>query len=147
MTAVIKQLYAAAAPDLTTLPLGSFRYSDPRWVARNLPPAALTIIATMSDGLVAPRVTYIHRQLAKSERFGHGRWHLDGRGEAEEMHRLLTFNGTPTEGADGTILTAGIVWEFSGDYYHRARPAVDPCRRLLLRISQTTLPFRNRWER
>lgn len=101
----------------------------------------------MSDGIVKPRITYILKDLIAGERFGHGQWHKDGFGTEDEIHRLLTFNGNPTEGRDGTVLSQGRVWEFSGDYEHRAVKTDRDCLRLLIRISQSKIPFRNRWEK
>lgn len=146
MTPVIKPLYNLPTPDLDKLPLGSFRYCSLWWVERNLPPAILLIINQLQEGLADPRISYIHQQLKAGGIFGHGRFHVDGFGLPSEVHRLVTFNGTPTEGIDGTILTANTVWEFSGDYGHRARKAVTDCQRLLLRVSESTIPFRDHWE-
>lgn len=144
---VIKKLFSVNQPVLVELPQGSFRYCATKWVRRNLPEAALHLITKMSDGIVDPRITYILKDLKVGERFGHGLWHKDGFGAEDEIHRLLTFNGKPTEGIDGTILSEGYVWEFSGDYEHRAVKTDTDCLRLLIRISQSKIPFRNRWER
>ena len=136
-----------AHPSLEGLPVGSFRYSELRFVQRSLPPEIVALFEKMSDGIKEPRLTYHFRFLEPEGRFGHGRWHCDGREEPEEIHRLLTIGGVPTLGRDGTVLHAGTVWEYSGAYRHKARPVKDSCWRLMMRVSKTNMIYRNHWSR
>jgi len=136
-----------ASPSLKGLPPGSFRYSEPRYILRSLPPEIVSLFERMSEGIDSPRLSYQFQSLTPGGRFGHGRWHCDGREEADEIHRLLTVGGVPTEGDGGQILHAGTVWEYSGAYRHRARPVQDSCWRLMLRVSETTMMYRNHWRR
>lgn len=134
--------------ELSQLPIGCFKYCSSSWVEKTLKdfPETLQLIKELSEGFSHPRISYIYRKLKAAEQFGHGRMHKDAYGLEDEIHRLVTFNGTPTLGEDGTILYANNVWEFNGFYYHQARPADCDCDRLLLRVSLTEMPFRDRWE-
>lgn len=127
-------------------PLGHFSYASWKFTQAALQDSAILQVAErMAEGLADPRFAYRCKYLEAGMIFGHGRWHLDGRGEAGEIHRLLTVGGTPTEGQEGQILDAGTVWEYSGEYSHRARPAKSNGVRLLLRVSQTAMLYRDHW--
>jgi hypothetical protein len=127
-------------------PIGHFDYASEKFMRRALKtPMLLELAERMSEGIDKPRFTYRCKPLRAGETFGHGRWHVDGKGAPEEIHRLLTYGGTPTEGEGGVTLHAGTVWEYSGRYQHRARPAEKDCVRLLLRVSQTEMMYRDHW--
>lgn len=138
-----------AQPSLEGLPIGSFRYASQAFVRRNLPTYLVELFEKMSEGIEEPRLTYHFRLLEPEGRFGHGRWHCDGREEPDEIeiHRLLTIGGVPTLGRDGTVLHAGTVWEYSGAYEHRAQPVKNSCWRLMMRVSKTDMIYRNHWSR
>lgn len=136
-----------AHPSLEGLPIGSFRYASQAFVRRNLPTHMVELFEKMSGGIEEPRLTYHFRFLEPEGRFGHGRWHCDGREEPDEIHRLLTIGGVPTLGRDGTVLHAGTVWGYSGAYEHRARAIEESCWRLMLRVSETNMIYRNHWSR
>ena len=131
---------------LESLPKGAIKYCSMQYADKNLPAEVMGLIRRMAEGISDPRVSYNRRDLCEGELFGHGRWHRDGREQADEIHRLFTLGGTPTEGEGGQILHPGTVWEYSGRFEHRARPAVQSCQRLMLRISQTSMPYRNHWQ-
>lgn len=132
--------------DLEGLPEGIIKYAQIDWAKRALPERLHSLMDRMSEGLERPLVSYTCLHLEVGGRFGHGRWHGDGREEPDEIHRLLTIGGTPTEGEDGFILDAGTVWQYSGAYLHRARPSEVACRRMLLRTSQgKRIGVRNHW--
>ena len=128
-------------------PMGYLSYVSRKFAQKALSDAEtlLELIDRMSEGIEKPRITYRCKPLATGMMFGHGRWHFDGRGEDGEIHRLLTIGGTPTEGRDGAVLSAGTVWEYSGKYEHRARPVEASCVRLLIRVSKTDMLFRDHW--
>jgi len=144
-------------PSLEGLPIGSFRYASQAFVRRNLPAHMVDLFEKMSEGIEEPRLTYHFRFLWKiaaeehgrinKSRFGHGRWHCDGREDPDEIHRLLTIGGVPTLGRDGTVLHAGTVWEYSGAYEHRAQAVEESCWRLMMRVSETNMIYRNHWSR
>ena len=136
-----------AQPSLEGLPIGSFRYAEMRFIRRSLPPEIVELFEKMSEGISEPRLTYHFQHLETGGRFGHGRWHCDGREEADEIHRLLTIGGVPTLGEGGAVLHAGTVWEYSGAYKHRARPVKDSCWRLMMRVSKTNMMYRNHWSK
>jgi hypothetical protein len=131
--------------DIEDVSCGAFSYASMPFATRNLPKPLLGVLERMAEGLREPRVTFRCRDLVPGQTFGHGRWHRDGQEVKEEIHRLLTINGTPTEGWGGVILDAGVVWEYNGEYVHRARPATVACKRFILRVSQTEMIYRNHW--
>ena len=131
-------------PGVSDLPLGEFKYASLTFALEYLP-SLDGVILRMAEGIREPRVSYTFRILDPGERFGHGRWHRDGKEEPAEIHRLLTVGGNPTEGLDGFILHGGVLWEYSGDYIHRAVPSLLGGTRLMLRVSQTDLAYRNHW--
>jgi hypothetical protein len=132
--------------DTSVLPRGSLKYCSMRFAESVLPNQVLEVLRQMAEGLQEPRISYNCRDLEAGGCFGHGRWHCDGKEVATEIHRLLTIGGTPTEGDEGQVLDAGFVWEYTGKFRHRARPAAEPCRRLMLRISQTEMLYRDHWQ-
>lgn len=136
-----------AAPDVMNLPMGSFRYASMGFACRNLPLDIVLLIEAMSEGIEDPRITYHCQVLDSGERFGHGRWHCDGREEPEEVHRLLTVGGKPTLGKNGQELYSGTVWEYSGAFEHKAQPVTETCMRLMIRVSKTAMKYRNHWSR
>jgi len=131
--------------DIEDVSCGAFSYASMPFATRNLPKPLLGVLERKAEGLREPRVTFRCRDLVPGQTFGHGRWHRDGQEVKEEIHRLLTINGTPTEGWGGVILDAGVVWEYNGEYVHRARPATVACKRFILRVSQTEMIYRNHW--
>ena len=133
-----------AHPSLEGLPIGQLKYASLEYATDSLTPLK-ELILRMAAGIREPRVSYTFRHLAPGGCFGHGRWHKDGREQPEEVHRLLTIGGCPTEGQGGFILHAGTVWEYSGAYLHRAVPSTMGGPRLMLRISQTEMHYRNFW--
>ncbi len=141
------ELFKRMPPLERWCPMGQLNYVSRRFAQKALSDSEelLELIERMSVGIEEPRITYRCRPLVPGMVFGHGRWHFDGRGEDGEIHRLVTFGGTPTEGKDGAVLSAGIVWEYSGKYQHRARPAEASCVRLLIRVSKTNMLFRDHW--
>lgn len=139
-----KQLFSVR-PDLVGLPYGKFMYASRGFASRNLPEHLLEIVEKMAEQIPAPRVSYQFKLLQTGEKFGHGRMHCDGRQTEDELHRLLTVGGVPTLGEDGTVLSEGTVWEYSGRYRHQARPVAEDTFRLLLRVSKTQMPFRDHW--
>lgn len=69
---------------------------------------------------------------------------------------MLTLGGVPTlgiireAGADDEVfqvLHAGTVWEYDGLYEHKARRTEEACTRMMLRVSQTEMRYRNHWSR
>jgi hypothetical protein len=134
-----------ARPDLEGAPVGSFRYSSRGFADANLSESLRDLVARMCEGLERPRITYRFEELSTGRFFGHGRFHCDGHGSRDEVHRLLTIGGAPTEGEDGTWLREGVVWEYRGDFLHRASPAPETTFRLMLRVSQTSMRFRDYW--
>ena len=139
---VPKSWTPAAWPNL---PYGMFKYSSMEYAVKQVP-VLRGLFEELAAGIAAPRLTYRYEWLEPGQQFGHGQFHVDGTGDPSEIHRLITLRGTPTEGEDQQILTAGIAWEFDGPYRHRARPTQEGCDRLLVRISRTQLGFRNHWD-
>ena len=133
--------------EVSDLPEGYFRYASEAWASFVLPKKLLPLIQKMCEGIEEPRITYEVRKIKAGQHFSHGRWHTDGKKEGDETHRLLTIGGKPTEGRGGKILHAGMVWEYDGAYLHRAVPTDKDCKRFLLRVSRTSMPYRNRWVR
>jgi hypothetical protein len=133
-----------AHPSLEGLPTGQLKYTSLDFAMLNLP-MLRDLILRMAEGVREPRVSYTFRVLRPSECFGHGRWHCDGKERPEEIHRLLTIGGNPTEGENGVILHAGTVWQYNGAYQHRAVPSKDGGPRLMLRLSETSMGYRNFW--
>jgi hypothetical protein len=134
-----------ASPDLRGLPMGSFHYACRQFAQRHLPEEIMDLFGRMSEGIEEPRLTYHLRFLRPKERIGHGRWHCDGREDPDEIHRLLTIGGVPTLGHGGAVLHAGTVWEYGGAYRHMARPAEKLGIRLMMRVSKTSMFYRNVW--
>lgn len=134
-----------ATPDLTDAPEGSFRYGSAYFAEKGLTPKLWDLVEKMAVGIEDPRVTYRYELLPAGHVFGHGRFHGDGTQNPGEIHRLLTFGGEPTEGENGVLLFGGTVWEYGGDYQHRALPARVSSHRLMLRVSQTLVACRNFW--
>lgn len=152
-TEVVRALFPAQ-PSLEGLPIGSFRYAELRFPRRTLPPEIVELFEKMSEGIEEPRLTYHFQHLEVGGRFGHGRWHCDGREEPDEIHRLLTIGGEPTiglpqslKGSEQIALHAGTVWEYSGAFLHRAQPVKESCWRLMMRVSKTNMLYRNHWSR
>lgn len=123
-----------------------FKYSTLTFARHHLDPAVMEVVDMMAEGFERPTVTYWCQPLEAGESFGHRNWHGDGEGTAWETHRLLTFGGTPTEGDGGAVLDEGYVWEYSGTYLHRARPAAAACERMLIRVSDCLMKPRNHIE-
>lgn len=141
------KLFAIDDLSLDNLPEGIIKYSRLDFAKIHLPENVISLLEMMAADIKDPRISYQCKILRKGELFGHGRWHCDGREKEDEIHRLLTVGGQPTEGENGFILAPNIVWEYSGIYKHRARPTHEACKRLMLRVSQTEMPFRNNFFR
>jgi hypothetical protein len=139
----MKQLFTIDYLPLDNLPEGIIKYGKLDFAKMYLPTNIISLIEMMAFEIKDPRISYHCRTLKEGECFGHGKWHCDGKQVEGEIHRLLTVGGEPTEGEDGFILTAKTVWEYSGVYKHRAKPTNQPCKRLMLRVSQTEMLFRN----
>jgi hypothetical protein len=134
-----------STPNLDILPICKVKYCSLQWLEKRLElPDFLYIIL---EDIKEPRITFWHERLKTGEGFGHKKFHLDGMGKSDEIHRLITFNGQPTLGEDGLELTSNHVWEFSGDYSHKAQSTLNDCNRLLIRVSKTELNYRNYWQR
>ena len=148
-----------AQPSLEGLPLGRLNYASMRYVRQFFPKHLMDLVVLMSRGIEDPRISYRCHELVAGQMIGHARWHQDGKlGEDKEgeIHRLITINGVPTLGfiGDGDldegphqVLHAGTVWEYDGDYWHKARPVETACKRLMLRVSKTNMRYRNHWSR
>lgn len=134
-----------AAPKLEGLPVGNFRYATVPFAVENLPPALLPLATRMMDGFATPSVSYQYEMLREGRCFGHGRFHKDGLRRPSERHRILTIGGRPTLGEDGSLLTAGTVWEYRGDFVHRAQVALEDTWRLMLRVSDSEIRPRDYW--
>jgi hypothetical protein len=145
MTAAIEFNGARVDIDPGACPPGKFKYADLSWALGRLPADVAALVKVMSSGFKDPTVTYWCQPLRAGERFGHGGWHKDGAGRPEEVHRLLTLGGPPTEGRGGEVLAPGRVWHFGGSFVHRSTPAPTDCYRLLLRVSECSLTPRNHW--
>lgn len=133
-----------AAPDLSRAPLGRIDYGSIGFMKTELTPELYYLVVLMAVGFDRYAVTYQCEYMRPGDVFGHGRWHCDSRADPADRHRLLSFGGPPTEGED-RVLTPGTVWEYTGDYRHRALPTAEPCHRLLIRVSQTNMPHRDWW--
>lgn len=126
--------------------MGTLRYASKAFAKHTLPPEIMSVVDRMAKGIACPRITYRYEFLRSGEMFGHGRMHYDGREEEDEVHRLLTIGGVPTLGGDNQILRAGTVWEYSGRYLHQARPVEEDTMRLLIRVSRTSMLYRDHWQ-
>ena len=146
-----------AQPSLEGLPLGRLNYASMRFVGQFFPEQLMDLVVLMSRGIEDPRISYRCHELMAGQMIGHARWHRDGRNHEDtkgEIHRLITINGVPTLGLIGDgdpdagphqVLHAGTVWEYDGDYWHKARPVETACKRLMLRVSKTAMRHRNHW--
>ena len=131
----------SAAPPPVQVPLGRFFYVR-RQTLSHLPAYLQEIMDRLADGMTEPRMTYHAGPLLPGEIFTHTQWHCDGKQTGGETHRLIHWGGMPTMGYPNLLLAPGIVWEYNGYFIHRALPTEAPTFRVLLRASQTTLPFR-----
>ena len=132
------------------LPLGSCRYASAPFCGAMLPPWVLWVLGKMAAGLDMPKLSYHYVWLDKDAHLGHGGWHYDGRGEESEIHRLIVFGGSPTEcsvNGSTTLMSTGQVWQYPGPMIHRATPSRSEGYKLMLRVSQVEMPFRDYWVR
>ena len=127
------------------IPIGQFKYSSLSFAYRHLPDTLYPLLKIMTEGLINPRITYRYSYLLKGEGFGHCKYHLDGLEKPDEIPRLITQGGLPTLGENAQVLTANNIWEFSGTYSHRAQPTDRDTWRLMIRVSQTAMKYRNHW--
>lgn len=134
-----------ADPSLLGLPVGIFRYASRDFAKNCLPPRLWKLVERMCEGIDRPRITYQFQKLEPGQQFGHGKFHCDGRQTPDERHRLLTVGGEPTLGIDGAVLSQKTVWEYPGDYEHKAQPVKKATWRLMLRVSDSTIRHRNYW--
>jgi hypothetical protein len=141
----VKKLFATGVhePVANILP-GKFFYCSMSfsYAALREYPKLTEQLTRMSDGLQQPKVSFWREDLEPGGHFGPTRMHTDGKGDSSEIHRLFIVGGLPTEAHDGSLLQTGAVWEYSGDFVHRGLPVTQPCQRLMLRVSQTTMHTR-----
>lgn len=140
-----------AIPDLEGAVLGEFKYSSRLFAARVLSKPLLDLADQMADGLNTKRVFYSYTYLpVEMIHKGTTKFHKDGRRRQRDLHRILTYGGPPTIGREGEVLTPGTVWEYTGEFWHRA-PTPDESSesdlpvRLMLRVSETSGAYTDRW--
>jgi len=129
--------------DLDALPQGKIQYASRAYVARRLPPFILRLIDQMAIGIAEPRITYHKGWLDTGTTFTHTHWHCDGKQCEGEIHRLLTLGGPATLGYPDIVLSPGFIWQYDGFFFHRAQAPAEICQRLVLRVSQTEMRFRD----
>lgn len=129
--------------NLDALPFGKIQYASRSYVARKFPLFLLRLVDQMAEGIQAPRITYHKGWLDVGQVFTHTGWHCDGKQTEGEVHRLLTLGGPATLGYPDIVLSPGFIWQYDGFFFHRAQPPTEICHRLVLRVSQTEMRFRD----
>lgn len=128
------------------LPLGSFKYCSRGFAEQLLPPTVMRFMDLMAEGWKGDlRFSYICMDLKVGQSIDARVTHTDGLGTDDEAHRLFTMGGVPpVVGNDGPPMENGWVWEYPGTLKHTPRRTKERGTRLLLRVSRTSLPFRER---